>query len=218
MVATIRIWLAVLAATGLPCSPASAAPGPGGNTPSVPGFPSNQVVHLQIEVSEAAADSLRRAPRSHVRATVREGSNVFDNVALRLKGRTGSFRAFDDKPSFTLDAGRFVPGRTFGGTGRLHLNNSVEDPSFLHDWLGSDVFRAAGIPTPLVTHARVELNGRALGLYVLKEGFDPEFLVRCFGSADGNLYEPEPGPGADIARDSAGLDRARNAVSFWDGV
>ena len=189
-----RGWLAVVAMILSHSLPAGA----GQSAPAEAGFPSNRLLHLRIEIPQAAMGSLREAPRNYVRATLRDGSNSLENVALRLKGRTGSFRGIDEKPSFTLDVARFVPGRLFSGMSRLHLNSSAEDPSFLNDWLGSELFRAADVPAPFVTHALVELNGRPLGLYVLKEGFAPEFLTRHFASADGNLYEPEPGPGADV--------------------
>ncbi|HAV61722.1 MAG TPA: hypothetical protein DCY13_05075, partial [Verrucomicrobiales bacterium] len=38
-------------------------------------------------------------------------------------------------------------------------------------------------------HARVKLNSRDLGLYVLKEGYDKGFLKRNFSNPDGNLYD-----------------------------
>src|SRR4029079_9819814 len=53
----------------------------------------------------------------------------------------------------------------------------------------SELFLAAGVPTPRTTHARVWLNGRDLGLYVLKEGFDKTFLKRHFKDPTGNLYD-----------------------------
>ena len=43
-----------------------------------------------------------------------------------------------------------------------------------------------------MTHALVEVNGRKLGLYVLKEGFAREFLALHFRRTDGNLYENDP--------------------------
>ncbi|HVY69394.1 MAG TPA: CotH kinase family protein, partial [Verrucomicrobiae bacterium] len=41
------------------------------------------------------------------------------------------------------------------------------------------------------------LNGRRLGLYVLREGFTGEFLARGFGRGDGNLYDDELGHDVD---------------------
>jgi hypothetical protein len=57
--------------------------------------------------------------------------------------------------------------------------------------VGRQLFEAAGIPTPRASHARVELNGRDLGLFVLVEGYDKQFLRRHFASTDGNLYDSE---------------------------
>ena len=45
------------------------------------------------------------------------------------------------------------------------------------------------MPVPRADHAFVTLNGRELGLYVLVEGFDKEFLKRHFKRADGAFYE-----------------------------
>ena len=37
------------------------------------------------------------------------------------------------------------------------------------------------------------LNGRALGLYVLKEGFTEDFLACHFKQVSGDLFEPGEG-------------------------
>ena len=118
-------------------------------------------------------------------------------MAVHLKGAAGSFRPLDDKPGLTLSFDRFRRGQLLHGLSKVHLNNSVEDPSYLTEELGGELFRAAGIPAPRVAHARVEINGRRLGLYVLIEGFTPEFLGGYFQRADGNLYEPVSGHDID---------------------
>ena len=51
------------------------------------------------------------------------------------------------------------------------------------------MFHAAGVPAPRVTNARVWLNGRDLGFYVLIEGFTRDFLGRYFKHTHGNLYD-----------------------------
>ena len=171
------------------------------------------LARLDLEISANGMMALRKDPRSYIRVTVREGTNTLHDVALRLKGRTGSFRGLDDKPSFTLDFDRFAPGHRFHGLSKIHLNNAVEDPSYLHEKLGAELFRSAGVPAPRVSHALVELNGRRLGLYVLKEGFAEEFLAAHFRRKDGNLYEPEPGPGSDVT----GAMRRSSGTGVADG-
>lgn len=177
---------------------AGAGAATGGGTNAVLFSEDSALTRFQIELSPEAVASLGRDPRGHVAATVREGTNVLRDVAVRLKGRKGSFRKLEDKPALTLDFDRLVPGQTFCGLTKLHLNNSVEDPSFLHEWIGTELFLAAGVPAPRVGHALVEVNGRRLGLYVAKEGFAPEFLARHFARSDGEMFEPEPGTGADV--------------------
>jgi len=169
-------------------------------SPAAPGADlfTNAVIHrLQIEIGPAEVAKLRQNPRAYVPAVVRDGTNLHSKVGVHLKGSTGSFRNLDDKPGFTLNFGKFAPGQTFHGLKKVHLNNSVEDPSYLNDMLGSELFRAARVPAPRTTQALVELNGRRLGLYVLKEGFTKEFLGMHFHNTSGQLYESGPGHDAD---------------------
>lgn len=154
-------------------------------------FGREDVPLLLIEISAASLDSLRRDARKYVPATVREGSRMFTNVAVHLKGsKLGSFREVDGKPSLTLNFDKFSPGQRFYALDKIHLNNSVEDETYLAEALCGDLFRRAGVPAPRVTHVRLSLNGRERGVYVLKEGYDKTFLARWFSKPDGNFYEP----------------------------
>ena len=129
-------------------------------------------------------------PRPYVHATIIENNTKrYENVALKLKGSAGSYRHVDDRPAFTVNVDKYESDQTFHGLDRFHLNNSVQDETYIHEWLAEELFRAAKVPATRVTHARVWLNGRDLGLYVLKSGFDKAFLKQHFGEAKGNLYE-----------------------------
>ena len=142
-------------------------------------FTNDGVRQIQIEMDASRVESLRWDPREFVRATVKEAGMVYEDVAIHLKGSIGSFREVDHKPDLTLDFNRFNTQQKFHGLRRIYLNNSVEDPSYCNELLGSEMFRAAGVPAPRVGHAVVTLNGRRLGLFVLKEGFTEDFLS-CF--------------------------------------
>ena len=144
---------------------------------------------IEINISPQNIQHLREKSREYVRAQVKLLDEHLDDVAIHLKG-IGSFRPIDDKPSFTIDLNRFVRGQSFKGLRKLHLNNSIEDSSFLREKIGTELFQSANLPAPLVTHALLELNGKPLGLYVLKEGFDDNFLSRNFKNAHGKLYDP----------------------------
>jgi hypothetical protein len=157
-------------------------------------FNEHSIGRIEIELPREGIESLRAQPRRYVRATVRVSEAIYREVGLHLKGSKGSFREIDqDKPAFTLSFDRYASGQRFCGLSKIHLNNSVEDSSYLKEQLASDLFGRAGVPVPRVAHALVVLNGRDLGLYVLKEGFTREFLARHFVQTGGALYEPELG-------------------------
>jgi hypothetical protein len=134
-------------------------------------------------------DSLRGDPRKPVPATVVVGTNRYEKVTVHVKGAAGSTRPIDDNPALTLNFDKQNPGQRFHGLDKIHLNNSVQDPSHLSEMVCSDLYLAAGVPTPRATQGIVKLNGRDLGLYVVKEGFNKTFLARYFTNRTGNLYD-----------------------------
>lgn len=153
-------------------------------------FDGGDVLDLAIDLGPKEADSLRREPRTYVRCTLKAGGKVVGrDVGVHLKGAAGSFQGLDDKPGLTLNMDKFAPGQKFRGLDKFHLANSVQDPSYVSELVCGELFRAAGVPAARVAHATVTLNGRRLGLYYLKEGYDADFLRAHFGTADGNLYD-----------------------------
>ena len=160
-------------------------------------FARTDLVRLELEIPGKEMDVLKKyqwtfgpqQEREKVRMTVREAGVIYTNVTAQLKGAAGSFRSIDDKPAFTLNFDKFADGQHFHGLEKLSLNNSVQDPSYLHEQFSREVFLRGGVPVPRATHARVTLNGKDLGLYVLVEGWDREFLKRHFKSSRGHLYD-----------------------------
>lgn len=151
-------------------------------------FTNGVVRRIQIDITPAELEKLKRDGRSYVEANFKDGANVYTNVGLHLKG-VGSFRPIDDKPSFSIKFNKFVSGQEFYGLSKIALNNSVQDLSYINEALCTELFRSIGVPAGRVTHAWVELNGRKLGLYVLVEGINKDFLRRHFKTDQGNLYE-----------------------------
>lgn len=149
-------------------------------------FAAPHVWQIHLTAPESALQALRKNPREDVPLLVRCEGQTYTNVQAHLKGATGSFRPVDEKPSWTLK----FPAPGLRGYEKIHLNNSVEDASYLCEWLGSEWFQAAGVPVARATHALVTLNGRRLGLYVVKEGYNRAWLERRFGPVVGPFYEP----------------------------
>lgn len=205
-------------------------------------FTQGQIPELRIEVSQAEMEKLLDGPRTfvigsprpYVHATIHEnGTTTYKDVAIKLKGSAGSFRPADDRPALSISVGKYEKDQTFHGLSKFHLNNSVQDDTYLHEWLCEELFRAAKLPATRVTHARVWLNDRDLGLYVLKSAFDKAFLKRHFDDPKGNLYEggfvqdidadleKDSGKGPDNRSDlSALLNACRepNPETRWDKV
>lgn len=162
-------------------------------------FEKPTLLHIQIEIPQQGLESLRQyrwqwnrqeaGPRPKVKVTVREGGQVFRNVSLHLKGAAGSFRPVDDRPAMTLNFDRHEKGQKFHGLNKFSLNNSVQDPTLCNERIARQLFLEAGVPTPRAIHARVELNGRDLGMYVLVEGYNKRFLRGYFDDDSGNLYD-----------------------------
>jgi spore coat protein H len=153
-------------------------------------FDNKTVLPLRIEISTNELARLRRNDREPVRATVFEGSNVWRDVGLHVKGAAGSRRPIDDsKPALTLSFNKFVQDQRFHGLRKIHLNNSVQDASYMCENICSELFRKAGVPAARVTYATLSLNGRRKQLYVVKEGFTRDMLGIYFRNTRGNLYD-----------------------------
>ncbi len=153
-------------------------------------FAAGHVPELKISLTESELQKLRENPRNYVRSQIREDEDkAYKSVGLKLKGAAGSFQDVDNKPAFTLNFDKFTKKQDFHAIEKIYLNNSVQDESYANEWLCSLIFRAAGIPAPRVGHARVWLNDRDLGLFVIKESYDSKLIKRYFENSKGNLYD-----------------------------
>src|SRR5262245_1947287 len=201
----VRSWVAIcgfgLALTGglLSAADNSSARTNAANSPAAPSgedlFAEPAVRQIKIELSDSAREALRSEPKTYVKATIREGSRIYNDVGVRLKGGGTNSAGLDRKPGWSLKFNEFVKGQTFHGHSRILLNHSKSDPTYLSEAIGSEIFRAAGVPAPRTSFATVELNGKDLGFYVVGEAVNRDFLSRHFKKSKGNLYE---GAGADI--------------------
>ncbi len=185
------LWLAAALATSSPGFAADAA-APSKkelNRAAADAFFTNGTLyHFALEIADEDIESLRQKPRDYVPAKLRLGNEVLTNIAVHLKGGSGSFRKVDDRPGLTLDFNRYEDGGRFRGLKKLHLNNCNQDPTRLSEFIGGQLFREAGVPAARAAHAVVELNGRRLGFYVALESMDDVFLARNFQDKKGNLY------------------------------
>lgn len=153
-------------------------------------FASKHIPKITIEITGKDLDNLRANNRTYVRCTLREDDKrVYDFVGVHLKGAAGSFRGLDDRPALSLNFDKFRKNQSFHGMDKIHLNNSVQDGTYLNEAISRGLFNDAGVAVGRGSHAIVILNGRNLGLYTLIEGFDHTFVKRHYKNPDGILYD-----------------------------
>lgn len=151
-------------------------------------FTDGRIRTFKITVEQPGLAVLEKNDRSYVKATIAEGTNIYKDVGIHLKGM-GSFRPFNEKPSFAVKFDKYVEKQEFHGLSKLMLNNSSQDGTHLAEMIATQMFRDGGLPAARVTHAFVEVNGRALGIYVAIEAMNKDFLKQYFRNTKGNLYE-----------------------------
>lgn len=153
-------------------------------------FQQETLPEFRLHLDQASVDSLRENPREYARVTLHEDDRlVRAKLELKLKGAAGSYQEFDERPGFTVRIDKDEEDKRFHGMRKFHLNNSVQDDTYLSEWLGSQFFRSAGYPAPLVRHVHLWVNDRDMGVYVLREGFDAPFLDRAIGESKGDLFD-----------------------------
>ena len=84
----------------------------------------------------------------------------------------------NSKAAFTVKFNHFVKGQRFHGLRRIILNNAVQDPTYMCEYIGYGLFRDAGVPAPRIGYATVAVNQEPYGLYVQVEAVSKDFLQR----------------------------------------
>jgi len=102
-------------------------------------FDNRHVLPLRIDLAPNELKALQQDNRKFVRTTVREGTNVWKEVGIRVKGAAGSTRGLNDKSALTLAFAKYTPGKRFHGLRKIHLNNSVQDGSYLTENICSEL-------------------------------------------------------------------------------
>src|SRR5262245_5805127 len=97
--------------------------------------PTGPVPKFEITVDKTNLTQLQRGPRKYVKCTLKVGDQTFKDVGIHLKGAAGSYRDWNDRPALTLNMDKFAKGQTFMGLDKFHLNNSVQDGTYMNEIL-----------------------------------------------------------------------------------
>ncbi|HAW72274.1 MAG TPA: hypothetical protein DCX00_00455, partial [Flavobacteriales bacterium] len=137
---------------------------------------------------EAEYDGDQEYVEAQVSLSGVNGTEVIDQVGIRLKGNSSMFHP-GDKKSFKIDFNEFVPGQAYDGLKKLNFSNGFKDPTFIREKIFFDVCQEAGILSPRANFAEVTFNGESWGFYTIIEQIDDQFLDRSIGDDDGNLFK-----------------------------
>jgi spore coat protein H len=170
---------------------------------SVDLFPEDALVTVALSLDEASVATLRGEGRSlndvltgcapkdfaytQFMADVVVDGVALGEVGLSKKGFLGSLSM--RKPSLRVELDAFVDKQGTSGTSDLTLNNSLSDPTYLHQCLAYRLFVRAGFPASRCGFAQVTVNGQDFGTYVNVEPVKKPFLRAHFSDASGDLYE-----------------------------
>ncbi len=120
---------------------------------------------------------------------------LFQNVGIRTKGNTSlSSIAMDDttdRYSFKLKFDEYVEGQTCFGLDKLVLNNNYADATNRKEAVVYDMFQFLDVDASLYNYAKISVNDEYWGTYLALEAIEDSFLLRNYGTQDGNLYKPE---------------------------
>jgi len=131
--------------------------------------------------------SEREKPFDYVPANLTIDGTGVGKVAIRKKGFVGSLD--HNRPSFKIQIDKYEKKKMFAGVDTLTLNNNKQDGSRVHQLVGYQFFRAAGLPASHCNLALVSVNGKSLGVYSNVESLDKHHFRRALKSAKGTLYE-----------------------------
>ncbi|MBO4901115.1 MAG: CotH kinase family protein [Lachnospiraceae bacterium] len=160
-------------------------------------FDTDEIISVDIQMDEETWEEMLKNAMSeeyYVCDVVINGQKLY-NVAIRPKGNTSlSSIAMDpdtDRYSLKLEFDHFVDGQTCYGLDKLILNNNYADATNMKEAIIYDMYQYLDADASLYNYASVSLNGEYRGVYLALEGVEESFMLRNYGTQDGELYKPE---------------------------
>ena len=157
----------------------------------------NGVTDVRITIGKAELSTVldHADAGMYCECSARIGGTLISGIGIKPRGNTDYVTEVGNgRYSFKLKFNKYTKGQKLNGLDELDLNNMIYDPSYIREYLAYALFSLdSGISVPLATFARLYINDEYYGLYLMAECIDESFLKRCFGEADGNLYEADKG-------------------------
>lgn len=160
-------------------------------------FDTDQVMDIDILMDEDDwNDMLENAiSEEYYSCDVVVNGKKFYSVGIRPKGNTSlSSIASDpdtDRYSFKLEFDHYIEGQTCYGLDKLILNNNYADATNMKEAVVYDMYQYLDVDASLYNYAKICVNGDYRGMYLALEAVEDSFMLRNYGTEDGNLYKPE---------------------------
>ena len=143
-----------------------------------------------LTLNKKMMDSLEL--NNYLQANVIIDNKKFYSTGVRFKGESSYEFYPGKKKPFRIKFNKFIKGQDFHGIEELNLTNNFKDPSMMREKIYLDMMNSEGLPAPRATYAKVYLNDKYWGLYLVNESIDKVFLETRFKSSAGNLFQGEP--------------------------
>lgn len=160
-------------------------------------FDTDEIIDINIEMDEDSWNEMlsNALSEEYCVCNVIVNGTRLNNVAIRPKGNTSlSSIAMDpdtNRYSLKIEFDHFVDGQTCFGLDKLILNNNYADATNMKEALIYDMYQFIGADASLYNYAKVSVNGEYWGVYLALEAVDESFMLRNFGTQDGELYKPD---------------------------
>ena len=142
----------------------------------------------------------------------------FENVAIRPKGNTSLSSIVSDPDSdrfsLKLEFDHFNSGQSCFGLDKLILNNNYADATNMKEAIIYDMYQYLGADASLYNYASVSVNGEYWGVYLALEGVEESFMLRNYGTQDGELYKPDS---MEIGGDNGSSDSSSGGFGGGQG-
>ena len=160
-------------------------------------FNTDQIMDIDILMDEDDWNNMLKNAISeeYYSCNVVVNGKTFYSVGIRPKGNTSLSSIVNDpdtdRYSFKLEFDHYIEGQTCYGLDKLILNNNYADATNMKEAIVYDMYQYLGVDASLYNYAKISVNGDYRGVYLALEAVEDSFMLRNYGTEDGNLYKPE---------------------------
>lgn len=160
-------------------------------------FDTDEILSINIIMDDGEWNDMLSNAVSEIysQCDVEINGEMFYRVGIRPKGNTSlTSIASDpetDRYSFKLEFDQYVEGQSCYGLDKLILNNNYADATNMKEALIYDMYQYLNVDASLYNYAKISVNGEYWGVYLALEAVEDSFLLRNYGTENGELYKPD---------------------------